>query len=70
LTDDVSSSVTLGEASAIFGKTKSTLKEMSRHSLARLYRQRAQKLHPDKGGDHDKFVKLTQAYHDLLKTKT
>ncbi len=42
---------------------------MSRHSLARLYHRRAQKLHPDKGGDHDKFVKLTQAYHDLLKTK-
>jgi predicted 2-oxoglutarate/Fe(II)-dependent dioxygenase YbiX len=63
------SSVTLGEASAIFGKTKSVLKEMSRHSLARLYRRHAQKLHPDKGGDHDKFVKLSRAYHDLLKTK-
>jgi hypothetical protein len=63
------SSVTLGEASAIFGKTKNALKEMSRRSLARLYRRRAQKLHPDKGGDNDKFVKLTQAYHDLLKIK-
>jgi predicted 2-oxoglutarate/Fe(II)-dependent dioxygenase YbiX len=28
-----------------------------------------QKLHPDKGGEHETFVKLTQAYHDLLKTK-
>jgi curved DNA-binding protein CbpA len=60
----------LGEASAIFGKTKSVLKEMSRQDLARLYRRRAQKLHPDKGGDDDKFVKLTRAYHDLLKTKS
>jgi DnaJ-class molecular chaperone len=42
---------------------------MSRHGLARLYRRRAQKMHPDKGGDNDKFIKLTQAYHDLLKTK-
>jgi hypothetical protein len=64
-----SRSVTLVEASSIFGESKNTLKEMSRRRLARLYRRRAQKLHPDKGGDHEKFVKLTQAYHDLLKTK-
>ena len=64
-----SSSVTLSEASTIFEKPKSELKQMSRRDLARLYRQRAQKLHPDKGGEHETFVKLTRAYHDLLKTK-
>ena len=64
-----SSNVTLSEASTIFEKPKSELKQMSRRDLARLYRQRAQKLHPDKGGQHDTFVKLTRAYHDLLKTK-
>jgi hypothetical protein len=37
--------------------------------LARQYRQKAQQLHPDKGGDHDKFVKLTEVYHELLRTK-
>lgn len=57
------------ETSAIFGQTKEELKKMSRKELARQYRQRAQELHPDKGGDHNKFVKLTEAYHELLRTK-
>ena len=63
------STVTLNEAGTIFGKTKEALKEISRKDLARLYRQKAQELHPDKGGDHDKFVRLTEAYHELLRTK-
>lgn len=64
-----SSSVSLSEASAVFKKSKSELRQMNRRNLARLYRRRAQKLHPDKGGDHEAFVRLTRAYHDLLKTK-
>ncbi len=63
------SSVTLSEASSIFEIPKSELRQMGRRELARLYRKRAQKLHPDKGGEHETFVKLTRAYHDLLKTK-
>jgi curved DNA-binding protein CbpA len=42
---------------------------MSRRDLVRLYRRKAQELHPDKGGDHDKFVRLTAAYHEVIKTK-
>ncbi len=64
-----SSTVTLSEAITVFGKSKSELKQMSRRDFARLYRKRAQKFHPDKGGDHETFVKLTRAYHELLKTK-
>ena len=64
-----SSSVTLSEASTVFKKSKSELRQMSRRDFARLYRRRAQKLHPDKGGDHETFVRLTRVYHDLLKTK-
>ena len=63
------STFTLKAASVIFGHSKEDLKKMSRKELARQYRQKAQKLHPDKGGDHNKFVKLTEAYHDLLRTK-
>jgi hypothetical protein len=66
---NITSTVTLNEAGTIFGKTKEALKEISRKDLARLYRQKAQELHPDKGGDHDKFVRLTEAYHELLRTK-
>jgi hypothetical protein len=64
-----SSDFTLKEASALFGQSKAELKKMSTRELTRQYRQKAQKLHPDKGGDHDKFVKLTDAYHELLRTK-
>ena len=61
--------VILQEASVIFGQTQEDLKKMSPRELGRHYRQRAQALHPDKGGDQDGFVKLTEAYHELLRTK-
>ena len=60
---------TLKKASAAFDESVEKLKKMSRREFARLYRLRALQLHPDKGGDHDKFVNLTEAYHALLKTK-
>jgi hypothetical protein len=61
--------MSLKEASAVFGRSRDELKKMSTKELTRQYRQRAQKIHPDKGGDHDKFVKLTEAYHQMLKSK-
>jgi hypothetical protein len=57
------------EASGIFGESVEVLKKMTRSQLAKQYRRQAQKYHPDKGGVHDKFVRLTQAYHDVLRTK-
>jgi curved DNA-binding protein CbpA len=42
---------------------------MSRKELVRIFRRRAQEFHPDKGGDPEKFVELTEAYHMLLSTK-
>ena len=62
-------SVTMDKASSIFGESKAALKKMNRKELVRLFRHRALELHPDKGGDHEKFVELTQAYHVLLKSK-
>ena len=59
----------LKKASAAFGESQERLKKMSRKELARIYRQKALQLHPDQGGDHDKFVILTDAYHTLLKAK-
>jgi hypothetical protein len=63
------STVSLDEASAIFGVKQDSLKKMTRRGITRLYRRMAQKLHPDKGGDHEKFIKLTEAYQELLKGK-
>jgi hypothetical protein len=62
--------ITLDEASSIFGVPKDVLGKMDRRALTQLYRQVAQKLHPDKGGEHDAFIALTHAYKDLLRKKT
>jgi len=61
--------VKMADAAAIFNISTEALKRMSRTELARTFRSRAQKLHPDKGGDHDKFVQLAEAYHSLLRKK-
>jgi hypothetical protein len=62
-------SVTLEKASAIFGESKAVLKKINRQELVKLFRRRALELHPDMGGNHEKFVELAQAYHMLLKSK-
>ena len=64
-----SSASILKRASAAFGESQEVLEKMSRKEFASLYRLQAMKLHPDKGGAHDEFVNLTDAYHDLLQTK-
>jgi hypothetical protein len=61
--------VRMEEMAAIFGKSREILKKMNRRDLGRLYRRKAQELHPDKGGDHERFVKLNEAYQRLLRTK-
>jgi hypothetical protein len=65
----VSVAVSMQEIVDIFGKSREALKKMNRRDLWRLYRRRAQELHPDKGGDHERFVKLNEAYHKLLRVK-
>lgn len=61
--------ISMQEIARIFDKSREALKKMNRRDLWRLYRQRAQQLHPDKGGDHERFVELNEAYHKLLRTK-
>ncbi len=61
--------VRMEEAGRIFGKSREALKKMNRRELSRLYRRRAQELHPDKGGSHETFLKLSAAYHKLLRAK-
>jgi hypothetical protein len=61
--------VTFDEASSLFGVKKETLRAMTKRGVTRLYRRMAKKLHPDKGGEHDKFIQLTEAYQELLKRK-
>lgn len=62
-------SVSLKEAAQVFSKSEAELRKMDRSDLARLFRRKAQTIHPDKGGDHKAFVKLTEAYQRLVATK-
>ena len=57
------------KVSEIFATPYEELKTMPREQLNRLYRQKAMGLHPDRGGDHDLFIELTEIYNELLRTK-
>jgi len=60
-------SMTLDQASTVFGLSRKDLAGLSRKQLTTLYRKLAHTLHPDKGGDHDRFIELTTAYNELLR---
>jgi hypothetical protein len=61
--------VSMDEAGKIFGVGKDELLAMDKRRLTHLYRTKAHEYHPDKGGEQDKFIKLTQVYNDLLQRK-
>jgi hypothetical protein len=63
---DAGQEITSEEYLDIFGASLKELQEMSKRDLTRLYRQQAMVLHPDTGGDHEIFVRLTEAYNRLL----
>lgn len=54
------------EAGGIFGLSDEELAGLSKREITRLFREKAHELHPDKGGDSDAFIRLTQAYEALL----
>jgi hypothetical protein len=58
--------VSRSRAREIFNFTAAELKVMDKRSLTRKFRKLARKHHPDKGGSHDKFVELSEAYQALL----
>ena len=57
------------QVSSIFARPYADLKKMSRAELTRLFRQKAMELHPDQGGNHDRFIELTNAYKSILRRK-
>ena len=55
------------EKSAVFGRTMAELRRLPKRELARLFRERAKELHPDSGGDHERFILLAETYEELKK---
>ncbi len=50
----------------IFELSEEELRRMDRSELTKLFRKKAHAHHPDKGGEHDSFVRLAEAYRQLL----
>jgi hypothetical protein len=56
-------------AYAVFGISEEQFGKMSRDDLIRLFRRKAKKNHPDRGGKHESFLALSRAYELLLGMK-
>lgn len=54
------------DALAFFSLNGEELGALDKKALTRLYRKKAQEMHPDKGGDAESFIRLTSAYEALL----
>ena len=58
--------MSLKAAGQALGLSSPQLKTMSPAALTRHYRKMAIRLHPDQGGDHDRFIEITEAYQTVL----
>jgi len=58
--------VSVANACKIFSIMPHLITTITKKSLTKLYREMARKLHPDKGGSNEDFVKLNNAYETLL----
>ena len=63
------SSVTISEACSRLEINVERWRELSVKDITRIYRRKAKILHPDAGGDHEDFIKLTEAYRTLIAEK-
>jgi len=57
------------EACRCLGILPKDFKRMDRKALIRCYRQLAKETHPDRGGDEETFIQITEAYERLLSLK-
>ena len=53
----------------VFGISAEEFAGMSRKELKRTFRRKAKKMHPDRGGRHEDFLKLSEAYELLHAVK-
>jgi hypothetical protein len=59
----------LEEACKLLDISHEAFGRLSLKDLAQQYRKRALECHPDQGGSHEQFIRLTRAYKDLLARK-
>ncbi len=61
--------ISFKDASAVFGIGEEALRKMDRRAFTRLFRRKAMAMHPDQGGRHTDFVRLSEAYRAVMQTK-
>jgi hypothetical protein len=61
--------MTMMQVSTVLGVSRAELSTMSRLEVKRIFRKKARELHPDQGGDHDRFIELADAYNEIMRTK-
>jgi len=61
--------MSMEEASGIFDEQPEHLAKLSKRELTRLFRKKAKELHPDTGGDQEKFVRLKEAFEELRRKR-
>lgn len=59
-------SVSRAKAREVFNLSKSEFKTMDKKALTKKFRKLARAHHPDKGGAHEKFVEINEAYQALV----
>lgn len=57
------------EVRELFGLSMQEVRAMSRRAFASVFRRKAMAMHPDKGGDHDTFVRLLDLYKRIVAGK-
>jgi len=57
------------EACKLLDISQEGFERLSLKQLAQNYRKKALECHPDRGGSHEQFIRLTRAYRDLLARK-
>ena len=62
--------VSRSRAREIFNLTPAELNTLDKRALNRRFRKLAREHHPDKGGSHEKFVELSEAFQALLEKIT
>lgn len=55
------------KARNLFNISKQEMKTMDKKKLTRIFRKLARAHHPDKGGSHERFVEINNAYQTLVK---
>jgi len=59
----------VGDACKVLGMSREEAAKLHRKDLVRLYRKKAKEHHPDRGGDKESFIQMTEAFACLLEQK-